>query len=740
MQIPFKQALRASGRLVRLRDEAAAHLRQVIYHGVAQVCYNGTTFTRMPPALSENDPEVSPMPTLKPKQPVPSDPAVLDGRPASIDQPADSKPSAKPRASAKPKPSAKSKQDKALLKDVYLFNRGENDFAYRTFGAHVRLEERRRGVRFTVWAPNAREVGVAGDFNGWDGGQHRMEPVDATGVWSLFIPGLKAGDLYKYEIVTADGRKLLKADPFAFASELRPNTASVVADLSGYKWKDDEWERRKRTTSPYDQPMLVYEMHLGTWKIKAPEVFYSYDEIGGEIIDYVVRMGYTHIELMPLAEHPLDKSWGYQITGYFAPTARYGPAKSLMKFIDRCHRKGIGVILDWVPAHFVKDEQGLRQFDGTPLYESADPSLAEKPLWGTNAFDYGRTEVQSFLISNALYWMDLFHVDGLRVDAVASMRDLTMDKPPELQARNIYGGTRHLEADAFLQKLNKAVFRYFPNTLMIAEDSSPEPGVTAPVHDGGLGFNFKWSMGWMNDMLRYMQLDPSQRSQRHDWLTFAMMYHHTENFILPLSHDEVVHGKKSLLNKMPGSYEEKFANLRLFYGFWMAHPGKKLLFMGGEFGQFDEWKDSESLDWMVLEYDSHRSMQQYVRKLNGLYRKLPQLWEQDYDPAGFEWIDADNAEQSVVSFIRRSKDGGCAVAVANFSRSSYEDYRVGVPDKGRYKLLLHSDDARLGGASTGLPTSISSQKAPMHGRDYSLTLHLPPLSFQLLEHQPRGTH
>ncbi|OXM16782.1 1,4-alpha-glucan branching protein GlgB [Paenibacillus herberti] len=637
-------------------------------------------------------------------------------------------------------PTVSVKEDNELLKDVYLFNRGENDFAYRTFGAHIALENRRKGVRFTVWAPNAVEIGVVGDFNDWKGSEHGMEQIGGTGVWTLFIPGMKPGDLYKYEILARDGRKLLKADPFAFVSELRPGTASVVGDLSGYKWKDEEWQVRKQETAAYDQPMLIYEMHFGTWKIKGEEVFYSYDEIGGEILDYVVKMGYTHIELMPLAEHPFDKSWGYQITGFFAPSARYGSAKSLMKFIDRCHRKGIGVILDWVPAHFCKDEQGLREFDGTPIFEGSDPRLAEKPLWGTNAFDYSRTEVQSFLISNALYWMDMFHIDGLRVDAVASMRDLTMDKTPEQQTRNKYGGTRNLEADEFLKRLNKAVFHYFPNTLMIAEDSSSEPGITAPVHEGGLGFNFKWNMGWMNDMLRYMQLEPSERSKRHDLLTFAMMYAYTENFILPLSHDEVVHGKNSLLNKMPGSYEEKFAGLRLFYGFWMTHPGKKLLFMGGEFGQFDEWKDNDSLDWMVLQYDSHKNMQQYVRKLNGLYRKQSVLWEQDFDPAGFEWIDVNNAEQSVISFIRRGRSGGYTVTVANFSGNDYGEYQVGVPDKGRFKLLLHSDDSQFGGSSQELSARYTSTAAPMHGQDYSLNLHLPPLSFQLLELQPRGTH
>lgn len=625
------------------------------------------------------------------------------------------------------------------MRDLYLFNQGELHHSYKTLGAHILGQGKRKGVRFAVWAPSAAEVRVVGDFNGWQGASHAMEAAGSTGVWELFVPGLEEGALYKYEILTPDGRRLLKADPYAFASELRPGTASVVTDLGGYKWHDGEWEEEKRSTPPYRKPMLIYEVHLGSWKLKGKEMFYTYEELSHDLLDYVVKMGYTHIELLPLGEHPFDKSWGYQMTGYFSPTSRYGSPKGLMKFVDRCHKKGIGVILDWVPGHFCKDDHGLRLFDGTPLYEGPDPKRAEKPLWGTNAFDFGRTEVQSFLISNALYWMDVYHIDGLRVDAVASMTDLRFDKPPELQTVNIHGGHENLEAVALLKKLNETVFHYHPHALMIAEDSSAWPGVTSPTSMGGLGFNFKWNMGWMNDMLRYMELDPSERPNYHHLITFSIMYAYTENFVLPLSHDEVVHGKRSLLNKMPGDYREKFAQLRLFYGFWMTHPGKKLLFMGGEFGQFDEWKDTEPLDWMVLEYESHASMMEYTKKLNALYRKQSSLWADDFRPEGFQWIDANNWQQCIVSYIRRDTDSDrFTFMIANFSRTGFPDFRVGVPEKGRYRLLLNTDDAKYGGGSSTIPTGYSSKPVPMHGCNHSITLHLPPLSFLMLAFEPRG--
>ncbi|AJY78023.1 1,4-alpha-glucan branching protein GlgB [Paenibacillus beijingensis] len=625
------------------------------------------------------------------------------------------------------------------MRDLYLFNQGDLHHSYRTLGAHIRREGKRKGVRFAVWAPNAAEVRVAGDFNGWQGSSHVMEAAGSTGVWELFIPGIGEGTLYKYEMITRDGHKLLKADPYAFASELRPGRASVVTDLSGYKWKDEAWEEAKRSNPPYRQPMLIYEVHLGSWKLKGKELFYTYDELSTDLVDYVHKLGYTHIELLPLGEHPFDKSWGYQMTGYFSPTSRYGSPKGLMRFVDRCHKRGIGVIMDWVPGHFCKDDHGLRLFDGTPLYEGSDPKRAEKPLWGTNAFDFGRTEVQSFLISNALYWMDVYHIDGIRVDAVASMTDLRFDKPPELQTTNRYGGHENLEAVAFLKKLNETIFHYYPHALMIAEDSSAWPGVTSPTYMGGLGFNFKWNMGWMNDMLRYMEMDPSERPNYHNLITFSIMYAYSENFVLPLSHDEVVHGKRSLLNKMPGEYSEKFAQLRLFYAFWISHPGKKLLFMGGEFGQFDEWKDTEPLDWMVLGYESHSFMKEYTKKLNSLYLKQSSLWADDFRPEGFQWIDVNNWQQSIISFIRRDTDTGrFTVMIGNFSKTDYPEYRVGVPEKGKYKLLLNSDDAKYGGGSSTIPTGYSSKPVPMHGFDHSITLHLPPLSFLILAFEPRG--
>ncbi|MGG4033723.1 1,4-alpha-glucan branching protein GlgB [Paenibacillus cisolokensis] len=617
--------------------------------------------------------------------------------------------------------------------DLYLFNEGTLYHSYRTFGAHRLQWDGTEGVRFAVWAPNASDVRVAGSFNHWDGSGHRMERLGESGVWALFIPGLAEGAMYKYEICDADGRKRLKADPYAFFAERRPGTASIVADLSGYRWRDGAWQRRKRERLPYDNPLLIYEAHLGSWRLAGKEQFRTYGELSAELADYAADMGYTHIELLPLAEHPFDRSWGYQITGYFAATSRYGTPKELMAFVDRCHRRGLGVILDWVPGHFCKDDHGLRLFDGTPIYEGPDPRLAEKPEWGTLAFDFGRTEVMSFLISNAIFWMDLYHIDGLRVDAVASMIDLNFGKPPELAAHNAHGGTENPEALRFLRKLNEIVFHYHPHALMIAEDSSAWPAVTSPTYWGGLGFNFKWNMGWMNDMLRYMTLDPDERKHHHHLITFSLLYAFSENFVLPLSHDEVVHGKRSLLHKMPGSYEEKFAQLRLFFGYWMTHPGKKLLFMGSEFGQFDEWKDTEALDWFLLDYELHAKMKLYSRKLNRLYKERPALWEKDTDPGGFEWIDAHNAGQSVISFVRRgNRHGDCVVAVCNFSRQAYRDYRIGVPAPGRYRQLVNSDDRSFGGASALRRKPYVSEPVPMHGRNDSIRIGLPPLSFLLL--------
>lgn len=618
--------------------------------------------------------------------------------------------------------------------DLYLFNHGQLFQAYRTFGAHLCTVEGIAGVRFVVWAPHAAEANVAGSFNGWDGSSHRLTRHGSTGVWSGFIPGIGEGTLYKYELVDPNGVRRLKADPFAFQAELRPATSSVIAKLDGYRWKDAAWLARKRKRPPYRRPMLIYEAHLGSWRMEAPERFRTYAELADELVDYVVSHGYTHIEVLPLTEHPLDSSWGYQTTGYFAATSRYGPPAGLQMLVDRCHRSGIGVLLDWVPGHFCKDDHGLRLFDGTPLYEDADPRRAEKPLWGTLAFDFGKPEVQSFLISGALFWFDLFHIDGLRVDAVASMIDLRFDKPAHMHTANRRGGYEHLEALDFLRKLNETVFRYYPDSLMIAEDSSAWPGVTAPTYAGGLGFNYKWNMGWMNDMLRYMETDPSLRPTRHTLVTFPMMYAYSENYVLPLSHDEVVHGKRSLLNKMPGSYEEKFANLRLFYGYWMSFPGKKLLFMGGEFAQYDEWKDAAGLDWMLLDYPPHAALHRFVLDLNRLYAEQPALWEGDHVSDGFRWIDADNAAQSVVSFIRRGKNARRhLVAVCNFSRTDYPLFRIGVPSGSAYRVLLHSDSREYGGAGQPAGRLFKAERQKLHGMPFSIEVPLPPLSFLLFE-------
>lgn len=631
--------------------------------------------------------------------------------------------------------------------DLYLFHEGSLSRAYGMLGAHLVRDARSgevRGVRFAVWAPNARQVSVVGSFNDWDGGRHpmRREP-ESAGVWSLFVPGLDEGAMYKYAIVAPDGESRLKADPYAFFSELRPRTASIVADLSGYRWQDAGWQSRQKAGSSFERPMSIYEVHLGSWKVKPDGSFLSYRELADELIDYAVDMGYTHIELLPLSEHPFDRSWGYQITGYYAVTSRYGTPRDFMYFVDRCHRKGIGVILDWVPGHFCKDAHGLRLFDGTPCYEYADPLKAEKAEWGTLSFDYGRPEVVSFLISNALFWMDVYHIDGLRIDAVASMLYLNFGRSEDL-VRNQHGGPENLEAVAFLRKLNETVFALYPHALMMAEDSTDWPLVCAPTDRGGLGFNYKWNMGWMNDTLRYMKLEPEQRRHHHRLLTFSFMYAWSENYVLPLSHDEVVHGKKSLLDKMPGDYWSKFAGLRLLFGYMTAHPGKKLLFMGGEFGQFSEWKDltGDQQDWPLLDYDMHRSMHRYVRDLNRLYAAEEALWQRDHHPSGFEWLDPDNHEQSVVSFIRRgTKKGDCVIAVFNFMPYSYTGFRIGVPRPGPYREIINSDDSVYGGSGHVNPGVLNASRKPWHYRHYSVEVSLPPLAMILIKpiKQERGT-
>lgn len=604
--------------------------------------------------------------------------------------------------------------------NTYLFNIGESEESYRFLGAHICQQ----GVRFAVWAPHAKKVAVIGDFNNWQGGEHAMQRKGESGIWELFIPQLKAGDLYKYEITAANGAVLHKADPYGFSSELRPATASRVTDLNIYEWQDEDWQQQKRENC-YNRPMLIYELHLGSWKRGADNRFLTYRELADELPDYLVKMGYTHLELMPLMEHPLDDSWGYQVTGYYALTSRYGRPEDFMYLIDRCHQKGISVLLDWVPGHFCRDAHGLLAFDGEPLYESRDSLRSENREWGTANFDFTVTEVVSFLVSNAVFWLDVYHLDGFRVDAVSNM--LYHSYGRENWRPNRYGGNENLEAIAFLRKVNEVVFRRFPNALMIAEEATAWPMVSWPTYTGGLGFNFKWNMGWMNDILRYMELDPIFRKWDHNLVTFSLMYAFSENFILPLSHDEVVHGKKSLLDKMPGDYWQKFANLRAFYGYWMAHPGKKLLFMGGEFGQFIEWKPSDSLDWHLLEYEMHKKLHLYVQELNHFYVEEEAFWENDSDWSGFSWIDCNNCEQSILCFCRKSKDHE-VIVVSNFTPVCRFDYRIGVPKPGQYQEVWNSDQTRFGGSGQENRLLQEALREEYHGLPYSLTLTIPPLA------------
>jgi 1,4-alpha-glucan branching enzyme len=618
--------------------------------------------------------------------------------------------------------------------DLFLFHEGSLFQSYRVLGAHFVEHEGATGVRFVVWAPHAQEIRVIGDFNNWNGSGHSMSRISTWGVWSLFIPGVIEGEFYKYEIVTAQGVTVWKADPYAFYSELKPGTASRVYSIEGYKWKDKAWQKRKQSESLYNRPINIYEVHMGTWKKKPDGAYYTYRELADEMVDYVADMGYTHIELLPLAEHPYDRSWGYQATGYYSVTSRFGTPKDFMYFVDRCHQNNIGVIMDWVPGHFVKDEHGLRQFDGEPLYEYNDPKKADKPEWGTLMFDFTKPEVVSFLISNALFWMDMYHIDGLRVDAVASLLSLNFGKPRNQWILNDHGGDENPEAIEFLKKLNQTIFARYPSALMMAEDSSNWPMVTSPVHVGGLGFNYKWNMGWMNDMLRYVETDPYFRRGSHNLLTFSFMYTYTENFVLPLSHDEVVHGKKSLLNKMPGDYWQKFANLRVLLGYMMGHPGKKLLFMGSEFGQFDEWKDLEDLDWEMLDYESHRSMKHYVRSLNHMYLQEKALWELDHQIEGFSWIDPHDSNQSITTFMRKSAEpDDVLIMICNFTPVVHERYRIGVPLAGNYTEIFNSDLPEYGGSGQINKGKLKMESTSWHNQPYSLQLTIPPLAVVVLK-------
>lgn len=616
---------------------------------------------------------------------------------------------------------------------LYLFYQGKNYESYKFFGVHIRKKGRGKIFTFRVWAPNAVSVSVVGDFNNWDRNSDKMELI-ADGVWEAEITRLNQFDAYKYSIETKDGRILMKADPYAHHFETRPGTASKIFE-SSYEWNDAEWFEKKKENIIYKSPVNIYEVHLSSWKKYPDDNFLDYTSFAKEIIPYLKKMSYTHIEFMPLTEYPYDGSWGYQVTGFFAPTSRHGTPDDMRKMIDLFHEAGIGVILDWVPAHFPKDEAGLYEFDGTCCYEYTDDRKKEHKAWGTRVFDYGRAEVCSFLISSANYWFDEFHVDGLRVDAVASMLYLDYDRRDGEWTANINGGNENLEAVEFLQHLNEAVFSKHPDALMIAEESTAWPLVTRPTDIGGLGFNFKWNMGWMNDMLSYMSLDPIYRAFNHDKLTFSFFYAFSENYILPISHDEVVYGKCSMINKMPGTDEQKFASYRAFLAYMTAHPGKKLLFMGQEFGQEKEWNFKEQLDWGILEREQNKNLLKFAEKLNKFYVSNPPLWENDDSWNGFSWISNDDYKQSVIAFRRIDDNDEEIIAVCNFVPVERKDYRIGVPFKGRYKLVFNTDAEEFGGSGV-TETSFKSEAEPMHGFDDSISMTLAPLSVIYLKHSP----
>ena len=622
--------------------------------------------------------------------------------------------------------------------DLYLFHQGTNYHAYEMLGAHFVERDGKKGVRFAVWAPHAKSISVVGDFNEWDTRVNPMTRGRDGEIWDVFIPGIEEGAVYKYAIEPQwGGPRIMKADPYGFYAEKKPNTASRVYDLSKYEWKDGDWFEQKKKESSYERPMLTYEVHAGSWRRTKDGEYLSYRDLADQLIDYVKKMNYTHIEFMPLCEHPFDGSWGYQITGYYAVTSRFGTPDDFRYLVDKAHENGIAIIMDWVPGHFCKDEQGLRHFDGQTLYESDNEQLAENWEWGTTNFDYGRTEVQSFLISNAMFWFEEFHIDGLRIDAVANMLYLNYGRKDGEWTPNKYGDTGNLEAMDFLKKLNESIFKYHPQALMIAEESTAWPLISKPVYMGGMGFNYKWNMGWMNDMLKYMSLDPIYRKWNHDKVTFSFMYAFSENFVLPLSHDEVVHGKCSLISKMPGDYWQKFAGLRTFFAYWIAHPGKKLLFMGGEFGQFIEWNYDDSLDWhLPQQYPMHKKMLEYSRALNKFYCDHKALWQVDFDWNGFQWIDCNDNENSIVSFIRKAEDpSDYLVAVCNFTPEVRHGYRIGVPEKGSYVEVFNSDDEAFGGSGVKNEGEIKTEDVKWHDRDQSIVLTIPPMATIYLRHK-----
>lgn len=619
--------------------------------------------------------------------------------------------------------------------DMYLFGQATHYDIYKKLGAHPAEIRKKKGILFDVWAPHAAEVYVIGTFNDWNetaNPMRRLEPA-GIGIFEAFIPKAELGDLYKYLIITPDGRKLYKADPYANYAEVRPGTASRIADIEHFKWTDDKWmDKRKQTEDVYAEPMAIYEVHLGSWMRhpgREDDGYYSYREMAEALTKYVKGMGYSHVELMGISEYPYDGSWGYQVTGYYAPTSRYGTPEDFVYLVNYLHKHGIGVILDWVPAHFPKDAHGLADFDGCPLYEYSDPRMGEHPEWGTKIFNYGKSEVKNFLIGSALMWIEHYHIDGLRVDAVASMLYLDYGKKDGQWIANKYGENKNLEAIEFFRHINTLITGRNHGTVMIAEESTAWPMVTGPADKGGLNFTYKWNMGWMHDFLDYMSLDPYFRKNNHHKMTFAMSYNNSEKYILVLSHDEVVHLKKSMWEKMPGDEEDKFRNLKSAYSFMMGHPGKKLLFMGQDFGQLREWSEERELDWYLMEEPRHRQLNEYFRELLHIYRKYPAMYEQDSDWNGFEWINANDADRSIYSFVRKSKNGkNSLLFVCNMTPVARDDYRVGVPKKGTYHLLLNSNEVRFGGteADKSRPASYKAVKSECDGKAYSISYPLPP--------------
>ena len=621
--------------------------------------------------------------------------------------------------------------------DHYLMGKGSHERSYEKMGSHLVEIDGKRGVHFAVWAPNARQVYLMGDFNSWNGESHPLSS-SSSGIWTLFVPQLGENTVYKYRVVSQSGESFEKADPYGFAMELRPKTASVVTDIDRYQWSDGDWMNRRVEQQNLGRPISIYEVHLSSWR-KVPDDkwgsrYLTYRELAEELIPYAVEMGFTHIELLPIAEHPFDASWGYQVLGFYAPTSRFGTPEDLMYFIDQCHQHQLGVILDWVPAHFPKDGAGLNFFDGTHLYAHTDPRQGEHQDWGTMIFNYGRHEVRAFLISNALFWLDKYHFDGLRVDAVASMLYLDYSRQEGQWLPNQYGGRENLDAISFLQKMNEVVHGVFPGVLTMAEESTAWPMVSRPTYTGGLGFSLKWNMGWMHDTLGYMSKDPIHRKYHQNDMTFGLLYAFTENFILPLSHDEVVHGKGTLLTRMAGDEWQKFANLRAYYGFMWAHPGKKLLFMGGEFGQWQEWNFNESLEWAALEAPNHQGVQRSVQDLNRLYQNESALYENDFAESGFEWIDASDTDNNVLSFIRKAESSNeFLIIVSNFTPVPWDAYRIGVPKHGFYKEIFNSDSEHYWGSNVGNQGGQATESIPMHGHQQSLSLILPPLATIMLK-------